>query len=100
MEVPHVFIIMRKFAYITVGTILSDLWNELQGKYPAHKLWSKNKKTKRFPISRVYFYKIEKKLHIQDPRTEEEKKDGEWRRYTKEEADAIKAYIKKKLRID
>lgn len=94
------FHIMRKFPYITVGTILDELWLEIRGKYPEEKLWSKNKKTKRLPISRVYFYKIEKALNITDPRTEEEKKKKEWRRYTRAEAEQIKTYIKEKLRID
>ena len=91
---------MRKFPYITVGTILEELWQEIRGKYPDNKLWSKDRKQKRFPISRVYFYKIEDKLNIKDPRTPEEIAKKEWRRYSRAEADAIKDYIKKKLRID
>ena len=91
---------MRKFSYITIGVILEELWNEIQDKYPEEKLWTKDKKRKRFPISRVYFYKIEEKLNIKDPRTPEEIARKEWRRYTRAEAEVIKAYIKKKLRID
>jgi hypothetical protein len=65
---------MRKYPYITVGSILEDL------------------KREGLSITRASFYRLEKRLHLPGGK----KTSGKlpWRVYSKEEADSVKKRIK------
>lgn len=69
---------MRKFTYITVGKILTEL------------------KKEGVSLSRVTFYRLEKKLTFPS----KEKSEGSWRVYTSEEATQIKNIIKKNYKLE
>ncbi len=88
---------MRKFSFITVGEILNQLREELMDHLPQDKLWyiDKNgKKRKKYPISRMTFYRIEAKLGF--PQSKEDRDKGEWRTYTPKESEMIKNKVKER----
>lgn len=73
---------MRVFQYIMVGQILEELKNE------------------GLPLTRVTFYRLEtrmKKRGFKFP--EAHRTIGNWRTYTREQADTIKEMIKKNYNI-
>lgn len=63
---------MRRFSYITVGRLLSELREE------------------GLPITRVTFYRLEKRLGLPSPH----KTKGGWRVYTPSEMETVKQKIK------
>ena len=65
----------RSFPYITVGKILDEL------------------KAEGFPITRVTFYRLEKRLNL--PVAKKTSGKLQWRVYTKEQANEAKKRIKK-----
>lgn len=70
---------IRKFDYITLGLIHEELKNE---GLPT--------------LQRVTLYRMEKRWKF--PQWDRPK--GEWRRYTRSEADEIKSIVKEKLRTE
>ena len=90
---------MRSFSYITVGKILSELREEVKHKLPEDRLWEvdkKGKRKKKYPITRITFYRLEKKLQFPQWNTHEK---NQWRTYSRQEAEIIKKKIKDKYKF-
>ena len=75
---------MRKLPYITVGVILGELGEEIK------KIQGDDAPT----ISRAQFYRLEKEGLFESERTV-----GNWRVYTRVEADVIKRLILEEYKI-
>lgn len=84
---------MRAFPYITIGKVLEELNEEI---YQVNlNSFSKEVAESLPKISRVAFYRKEKKLDLPTGR----KSIGGWRVYTRDEAEEIKKRIKEDLNI-
>ncbi len=92
---------MRQFPYITVGKILEELWEEMKALgTPEEDLWAVNSKgltVKRYPINRITFMRLEKRLNL--PQIRRTTGKHHWRVYTREEADLVKQKIKEEYNM-
>lgn len=90
---------MRQLNQITVGRILLDLWEELRAAgISEDKLFyinNRGKKRRKLPISRLTFYRLEKKLNL--PATFKARGKYVWRTYTEEQYNEVKAKLKEEF---
>jgi hypothetical protein len=87
---------MRNFSYITVGKILDELWEEKKTSGASEAdLWKikpDGKKVKKYPVTRVTFYRLEERLGL--PKGQKTNGKLQWRVYSRDEADQVKQRIK------
>lgn len=94
--------IVRNFSYITIGKILDDLWEERRkAGVSEDKLYYINKhgkKTRKLPISRLTFLRLEKRLNFPVSR----KTSGrlQWRTYSEEQAEEVKRKIRREYNFN
>lgn len=92
---------MRQFPYITVGKILEELWEEKNANGSSEEeLWTinvKGEKVKRYPINRITFIRLEKRLNL--PQIRRTTGKHHWRVYTREQADLVKNKIKEEYNM-